>query len=153
MFYSQNLFKYKNKENLHFLICQSSNLLAESFKIEPVKKKYYIHDNSNLDKLNQLFGEIILEDPSNIDLIEIVKLVTFHQSLPNVSGNHSHASLLNDNQIKLFFDIRSIELMRIVMCNDSLAHSFFTSPYLVPEINVNVSKVRNDLLVKARIIK
>jgi hypothetical protein len=118
-----------------------------------VKKKYYIHDNSNLEKLNYLFDEIVLEDLTNIDLIEIVKLVTFHQSLPNVSGNHSHASLLSDKQIKLFFDIRNIELMRVIMCNDSLAHSFFTSPYLVLEINLNVSKVRNDLLVKAKIIK
>jgi hypothetical protein len=127
--------------------------LAQSYKIEPVKKKYYIHDNSNLDKLNHFFDEIIKEDQSNLDLIEIVKLVTFHQSLPNVSGSHSHVSLLGDKQIQLFFDIRDIELMRVLMCNDSLAHSFFTSPYLVHEINEKISHVRNELLLKAKIIK
>lgn len=43
--------------------------------------------------------------------------------------------------------------MRVMMCNDSLAHSFFTSPYLVPEINKNISKVKEEVLLKAKIIK
>ena len=147
------MFKYKNKENLDLLIDQSYNLLADSFMIEPKKKRYYIHDNSNLDKLNIFFLDIIKEDQSNSDLIDIVKLVTFHQSLPNVSGNHAHASILSDHLIKLYFDVRMIELMRTIMCNDSLAHSFFTSPYLVPEINEKISLVRDNLIIKAKIIK
>ena len=141
------LFRYSNKANLEKLLNLSYDLLVLSVQKEPKKGRYYIQDNSNLDKLHNYFLAIIEEDQFNSDLIDIVKLVTFHQSLPNVKGNHSHSSILSHKQIQMLFDIRLIELMRVIMCNDSLSHSLFTPPYLVEEINENVTKVKNDLLI------
>ena len=142
------LFRYSNKANLEKFLNLSFDLLVLSVQKEPKKGRYYIQDNSNLDKLHNYFLAIIEEDQFNSDLIDIVKLVTFHQSLPNVKGNHSHSSILSHKQIQMLFDIRLIELMRVIMCNDSLSHSLFTPPYLVEEINENVTKVKNDLLIK-----
>jgi hypothetical protein len=70
-------------------------------------------------------------------------LVTFHQSLPNDSV-HSNKVLLEDIFIKQLFDLRLLELMRIVMINDSAAHTLF-SGLVFQEINWNIDKIREEI--------
>lgn len=78
-------------------------------------------------------------------MIDVFVLVTFHQSLPNTKL-HMNKVLLEDHFIKQLFDWRLLELMRIVMVNDSAAHSLFSGKSFAEEINKNLDELRTTLL-------
>ena len=75
-------------------------------------------------------------------IYDISVLILFHQSLPN-NDEHMNRPLLPENYIKKLFDLRLIELMRIIMVFDSCSHSLFTGGNWIKEINKHINLLRN----------
>ncbi len=57
-------------------------------------------------------------------------------------------TLLEEKYIKQIFDLRLLELMRIVMVNDSAAHTLFSGEVFTEEINENLNAVREFISKK-----
>jgi hypothetical protein len=55
--------------------------------------------------------------------------------------------LLEENFIKQLFNLRLLELMRIVMINDSASHTLFSGQIFTEEINESLNNLRNNLLI------
>jgi hypothetical protein len=68
-------------------------------------------------------------------------LIIFHQNLPN-NEHHMNSELLTKDQIKDIFDLRLIEMMRIIMVLDSLSHQIFDPSEWTSQINKQLDKVR-----------
>ena len=60
-------------------------------------------------------------------IYDIIILIIFHHSLPNddKNGKHLHNPLLDKKYIKELFDLRLLELMRIILIYDSSSHCPF----------------------------
>jgi len=71
-------------------------------------------------------------------IYDISVLILFHQSLPNNDEFMNHP-LLPENYIKKLFDLRLIELMRIIMIYDSCSHSLFNNGNWIKEINKHIN--------------
>ncbi len=100
-----------------------------------------LHSHIYLNNIHNLF-DVLKTDYEW--LIDIITLIIFHQSLPNTE-EHMNQPVLNDNEITLFFDHRLLELMRIIMINDSASHSKFKSKSFTDEINQNLDKINIKL--------
>ncbi len=91
--------------------------------------------NMKLLKDNLKYGQFVYD---------VVVLVTFHQSLPNIES-HMNKDLLSKENIKDLFDHRLLELMRALMINDSAAHSLHKGVVYSEELNKNIDIVRDWL--------
>ena len=122
--------------------------LYESFEKEPNKYSdlaYNISFNNFTD-----IEKFLLKLKSNKEnkwIYEITILIIFHQSLPNndpnLHGRHVNEPLLDVKYIKELFDVRLLELMRIILIYDSSSHCLFTSSIWEQEIDKYF-----DLLIK-----
>ena len=77
-------------------------------------------------------------------IYEISVLIIFHQSLPN-NDNNMNDPLLDEKYIIQFFDIRLLELMRIIMIYDSFSHSLFQNSDWISQINKHIDIIRETL--------
>jgi len=75
-------------------------------------------------------------------IYDISVLILFHQSLPN-NDDFMNRPLLPENYIKNLFDLRLIELMRIIMIYDSCSHSLFMGGNWIKQINKHINLLRN----------
>ncbi len=139
-------------ERLYFLLINSVKLESSTTnegKIINIYGNYlhkvpkYIHSHDNLEEIIYGFGSIRKIHKENRWIVDVLFLIIFHQSLPNIKA-HMNKSLLEEKYIKQIFDWRLLELMRIVMVNDSAAHSLFSGESFAKEINENLDNLRND---------
>ena len=69
-------------------------------------------------------------------------LIVFHQNIPNNEHNMNHPLLTND-QIKEVFDLRLIEMMRVIMYLDSSTYTIFDNTEWEIQINKQIDILRN----------
>ena len=136
----------KNKEN--------NEKINNEINIENNDKKTIEKENNDENKIidiryNLTFKHIeIIENfllklkEKNKFIYDISVLILFHQSLPN-NDEYMNCPLLPENYIKKLFDLRLIELMRIIMVFDSCSHSLFTGGNWIKEINKHINLLRN----------
>jgi hypothetical protein len=136
----------KNKEN--------NEKKNNEINIENNDKKTTEKENNDENKIidiryNLTFKHIeIIENfllklkEKNKFIYDISVLILFHQSLPN-NDEYMNCPLLPENYIKKLFDLRLIELMRIIMVFDSCSHSLFTGGNWIKEINKHINLLRN----------
>lgn len=144
---------------MHEKINSVYELLVNSVQLENEESKFkkflklfliehsYIHSHKYLELILQDISVIKNLHPDNEWLIDVFILVTFHQSLPNIRGR-MNKTLLEEKYIKQIFDLRLLELMRIVMVNDSAAHTLFSGEVFTEEINENLNAVREFISKK-----
>ena len=68
-------------------------------------------------------------------------LILFHQNIPN-NENNMNFPLLSDEQIKDLFDLRLLEMMRIIMYLDSITYSIFDNTEWEIQINKQLDILR-----------
>jgi hypothetical protein len=130
-----------SEKQIEKIIEEIYSILTESVEMRYMERKkstLLLHDFQKLPELKELFET--LRKYNNDWIIDVVTLITFHQSFPNME-QHMNLPLLEEPMIKKFFSPRLVELMRIIMINDSCAHSLFTKPPFSKEINNNLDSV------------
>ena len=106
-------------------------ILIKGLKINSVKSK----KDFSLYKHYQI--------TSNVDwVIDIFLLVTFHQSLKNCES-HMNDPLLTEEEVAVFFNAELLELMKVLMINDSLSRSRFLIDNSENEISKNMNNYIN----------
>ncbi len=93
----------------------------------------YVNSHENLQEIIDGLLWIKQSRKENEWLVDVLFLIIFHQSLPNNKA-HMNKSILEENYLKQIFDLRLLELMRIVMVNDSAAHSLFSGETLLRKL-------------------
>ena len=69
-------------------------------------------------------------------------LIIFHQNIPNNEHNMNHPLLTNE-QIKEVFDLRLLEMMRVIMYLDSSTYTIFDNTEWEIQINKQIDILRN----------
>lgn len=120
-------------------------LLNDSVQLIPSTNEpnYYILDNSNVDTIIALLKQIVDISVDNKWIYDTFVIVCFHQSLPNCKMYENYP-ILSKQQIKDIFDVRLLDLMRIMMINDSYSHSGPDHNH-TSEINSNLNKIKKYL--------
>ena len=116
------------------------NSIYNSWSTE--KRNYAVRHNINfnhIDVIEKFFMKIKSQE-QNEWIYDICILITFHQSLPN-NEYRMNSPLLEEKYIKIFFDKRLAEMMRIIMIYDSASHSMFYGSYWPEQINKNMDEV------------
>jgi len=99
-----------------------------------------------LNEIYEIFERLREYHIENSWIVDVLLLIIFHQSLPNVDNPcYFHDPIMEDYNIKRFFKSRRlIELMRFIMINDSAGHTNFgIKVNLCQEINKKLSCLRN----------
>jgi len=105
--------------------------LYESFEEEENDKYdlFYSINFEHIDDIKKFLLKLKFHE-ENKWIYEILLLIIFHQSFPNndpnKSGRHINKPLLDDKYIKELFDVRLVELMRIILIYDSSSHCLFS---------------------------
>lgn len=135
-----------------------NSLMNKSFNYTYFSRKrinVFLHSNDYLQDIGTIFNEIkglgskFIDNSKKDDFkaisiyLEFIRLVfilvSFHQSLPNCK-DHMNDPLLNEKEIKLFFNKESIEMMRLLMINDSISHARLSGKnFYEKEINTNLN--------------
>ena len=143
-------FKDENEKNEFITFFEKCfvKTLYESFEKEPNKYSnlaYNINFNNFTDIEKFLLK--LKSHKENNWFYEITILIIFHQSLPNndphLHGRHINEPLLDIKYIKELFDVRLLELMRIILIYDSSSHCILNSTVWEQEIDKYF-----DLLIK-----
>jgi hypothetical protein len=116
-------------------------IIYDSYSIKDKKKMKY---SINI----KYFNDIILYikylrslGKENNWFCDVLILIIFHQNLPN-NEFHMNKELLTKEQIMDVFDLRLLEMMRVIMILDSLSHQIFNPTEWTSQINMNLDKVR-----------
>ena len=96
------------------------------------------HFNEILDFLKYIKG---LGDENNW-IYDASVLIIFHQNIPNNEHNMNHP-LLSNEQIKEVFDLRLLEIMRVIMLLDSSTYTIFDNTEWEIQINKQIDILRN----------
>ena len=96
------------------------------------------HFNEILDFLKYIKG---LGDENNW-IYDASVLIIFHQNIPNNEHNMNHP-LLSNEQIKEVFDLRLLEMMRVIMLLDSTTYTIFDNTEWEIQINKQIDILRN----------
>ena len=138
----------EKKEFINFFENEFTDTLYKSFKKE-ISSYNYIYYNLTFDNIENIEKFLLNLQlyKENKWIFEISILILFHQSLPN-NNKHMNNPLLEEKYITKFFDIRLLELMRIIMVYDSCSHSLFKNSNWVYEINKNIEILKTKLFGK-----
>ena len=137
--------KMKNEFELKFH--EFRNVLFKSFVYESSKNSGKIKGNisfqyiENIKEFLMYIKEISKINNNNEWLYDVIILIIFHQSLPN-NDHHMNKPLLPNEYIPIFFDLRLIELMRVIMVYDSSSYSLKTKDNWMTEINKHLDQLR-----------
>ena len=123
----------KEKDNFIKLFeNEFTDALYKSFEKEINKKYKTIEYNISFKHFDNIekFLLLLKEHEENKWIYDIIILIIFHQSLPNNDSNfknerHLNKPLLDKKYIKEFFNLRLLELMRIILIYDSSSHCLF----------------------------
>lgn len=117
------------------------NLVFNSYLTKD--NKYYI-DIKCFDNIIKFIKYLKSLGENNSWFCDAFILIIFHQNLPN-NEFHMNKFLLTKEQIKEVFDLRLLEMMRIIMVLDSLSHQIFDPNEWNYQINKNLDEIRTYL--------
>lgn len=136
-------FKYHERKKTTKFMQEHSRLSELSSKIIELKKLFVIENLNNQSNSESNLIEKHYLIKTSIDwVIDIFLLVIFHQSLPNCT-KYRNIPILCEEHMKLFFDKRLLEMMKIVMINDSMSHAMFNDLIFEREITSNIDFLIN----------
>ena len=116
------------------------NLIFNSY-ITKDNYNYYCIDTNCFKDIIKFINYLKTLGENNNWFCEAFILIIFHQNLPN-NEMHMNKRLLTKEQIKEVFDLRLIEMMRIIMVLDSLSHQIFDPSEWVSQINKQLDIIR-----------
>ena len=139
----------KEKEDfVQFFQKEFTDALYKSFEKE-YNKEYPLFYNISFKNFNNIekFLLNLKTHKENKWIYDIIVLIIFHQSLPNNdSGKHVNSPLLDKKYIKEFFDVRLLELMRIILIYDSSSYCLFDGNW-APKIDQHFDQLINELYI------
>ena len=151
---NKNLIFFIDEENKNNFNLFFNNIFIDKLYKSFVKIKDSDYKNGygyNISFINietiEIFLSFLNKNEENNWIYEISILILFHQSLPN-HNIYMNSPLLDEKYILKYFDIRLLELMRVIMVYDSCSHSLFLYDSWVPEINKNIDLLRKRLFDK-----
>ena len=96
------------------------------------------------DEINSFLKYIKSLGSGNEWIYDTSSLIIFHQNIPN-NENNMNFPLLSNEQIKEIFDLRLLEMMRVIMYLDSITYSIFDNTEWEIQINKQIDILRKDL--------
>ena len=143
----------EKKEFIDFFEKPFIESLYKSFEKEYNKHNYLVYNIcfkyfDNIEK----FLLKLKTHKENKWIYEVLILIIFHQSLPNndpnLHGRHINEPILDIKYINELFDIRLLELMRIILIYDSSSHCLFGKAKWEQKIDKHF-----DILIKENHLK
>ena len=107
-------------------------------------QKIYNISLKHFDKICEFLKYIKNLGSENEWIYDVSSLIIFHQNIPNNENNMNYPLLSND-QIKEIFDLRLLEMMRVIMYLDSITYSIFDNTEWEIQINKQIDIVRKNL--------
>lgn len=120
----------EKKEFIDFFEKSFTKAVYKSFEKKENKNNYLVYNINfkNFDDIEKFLLKLKLHKENNW-IYEIMILIMFHQSLPNndrhLHGRHVNEPILDEKYIKELFDVRLLEIMRIILIYDSSSHCLF----------------------------
>ena len=105
-------------------------------------QKIYNISLKHFDKICEFLKYLKYLGSENQWIYDASVLIVFHQNIPNNEHNMNHPLLTND-QIKEVFDLRLIEMMRVIMYLDSSTYTIFDNTEWEIQINKQIDILRN----------
>ena len=118
-------------------IMKTGNKKIDNQKIYNITLKHFNEINMFLKYFKSLGSE-------NEWIYDASCLIIFHQNIPNNENNMNYP-LLSNEQIKEIFDLRLLEMMRVIMYLDSITYSLFDNTEWEIQINKQIDILRQDL--------
>ena len=106
------------------------------------KQKMYNISLKHFDEIHEFLKYIKNLGNENSWIYDASVLIIFHQNIPNNEHNMNHPLLTNE-QIKEVFDLRLLEMMRVVMLLDSSTYTIFDNTEWEIQINKQIDILRN----------
>ena len=138
IFFNDDKEKGEFKSNLDIFIIY----LYKSFK--KISKGKYNISFIHLKEIDT-FLDYLHKEEKNAWIYDITVLILFHQSLPN-HDKHMNNPLLPDEYILKYFDLRLLEMMRIIMVCDSVSHIMINDEEWVEQINKQLNIIRQKII-------
>ena len=107
-------------------------------------QKIYNISLKHFDKISEFLKYIKSLGSENEWIYDTSVLIIFHQNIPNNENNMNYP-LLSNEQIKEIFDLRLLEMMRVIMYLDSITYSIFDNTEWEIQINKQIDIVRKNL--------
>ena len=149
---NKQLIYFKNekekKDFVQFFEKEFTDTIYKSFEKEDNKDYPYFYNISfkNFDNIEKFLLNLKTHE-ENKWIYDIIILIIFHQSLPNNdNGKHVISPLLDKKYIKELFDVRLLELMRIILIYDSSSYCLFDGNW-APKIDQNFDRLINELFI------
>ena len=110
------------------LVEATSALFLDSINLKEEKngRKIYEQSFKHLKEIVANFNALAEINPHNKFVVDIITLIAFNQSLPNLD---------KENADLIFSSKRIVELMRILAVNESAAESLFAKDSVTAKIN------------------
>ena len=105
--------------------------------------------NISLEHFDEIFEFLKYIKSSGVEnewIYDVSSLIIFHQNIPN-NENNMNFPLLSNEQIKQVFDLRLLEMMRVIMYLDSITYSIFDKTEWEIQINKQLDIIRKNLVV------
>ena len=99
------------------------------------KQKIYNISLKHFDEISSFLKYIKSLGNKNEWIFDAAVLILFHQNIPN-NENNMNFPLLSDEQIKDLFDLRLLEMMRIIMYLDSITYSIFEEIQINKQLDI-----------------
>jgi hypothetical protein len=153
----KNLFKISDEEMviLKDKFKNFKKIIFDSYEVLPTtpsimktgdekidNQKIYNISLKHFDKICEFLKYIKNLGSENQWIYDAAVLIVFHQNIPNNEHNMNHPLLTND-QIKEVFDLRLIEMMRVIMYLDSSTYTIFDNTEWEIQINKQIDILRN----------
>ena len=106
------------------------------------KQKMYNISLKHFKEICEFLNYIKSLGNDNSWIYEASLLIIFHQNIPN-NENNMNCPLLSNDQIKEIFDLRLLEMMRVIMLLDSSTYTIFDQTEWEIEINKQIDILRN----------
>ena len=118
-------------------LMKTGNKLIDNQKIYNISLKHFNKIYDFLKYIKSLGSE-------NEWIYDASALIIFHQNIPN-NENNMNFPLLSNEQIKEVFDLRLLEMMRVIMYLDSITYSIFDNTEWEIQINKQLDILRQTI--------
>ena len=138
------------KEFIDFFNNSFTKAVYKSFEKTENKNNYLVYNINfkNFDDIEKFLLKLKLHK-ENKWIYEIMILIMFHQSLPNneshLHGRHVNEPILDKKYIMELFDVRLLELMRIILIYDSSSHCLFGNSKWEQKIDKHFNKLIHSI--------
>jgi len=140
----------EQKEFIDFFNNSFTKAVYKSFEKTENKNNYLVYNINfkNFDDIEKFLLNLKLHK-ENKWIYEIMILIMFHQSLPNndshLHGRHVNEPILDKKYIMELFDVRLLELMRIILIYDSSSHCLFGNSKWEQKIDKHFNKLIHSI--------